>query len=52
LEDVRLTKEIYEYGCQSKKVLFQSNKDWKVHEVAVEWGQADFADATASVGRP
>lgn len=43
LEDVRLTKEIYEYGCQSKKVLFQSNKDWKVHEVAVEWGQADFA---------
>ena len=38
LNDVRLTKEIYEYGCDHKKVLFVSNRDWKSHEVPVKWG--------------
>jgi len=42
LEDVRLTKEIYDFGKQEGKILFQSHKDWKVHEVPVEWGKQTF----------
>ena len=38
LDDVRLTKEIYEYGCKNKKILFTSNRDWQTHEVPVNWG--------------
>lgn len=39
LEDVRLTKEIYEYGCQHGKVLFTSTWDYKTYEVPVNWKQ-------------
>ncbi len=37
LEDVRLTKEIYEYGCREGKVLFTSNWDYKTYEIPVRW---------------
>ncbi len=37
LDDVRLTKEIYEYGCQHGKVLFTSNWDFKTYEIPVSW---------------
>ena len=37
LEDVRLTKEIYEYGCREGKVLFTSTWDYKTYEIPVQW---------------
>jgi DEAD/DEAH box helicase domain-containing protein len=38
LDDVKLTKEIYEYGCQHGKIKFVSNRDWQTREVPVKWG--------------
>jgi DNA polymerase elongation subunit (family B) len=38
LQDVQITKEIYEYGCKHKKIFFLSNRDWQKHEVPVKWG--------------
>lgn len=38
LDDVKITKEIYEYGVQNKKIFFTSNRDWQTHEVKVDWG--------------
>ena len=40
LEDVRLTKEIFEYGCREGKVLFTSNWDYKTYEIPVDWKRA------------
>ena len=37
LDDVRLTKDIYEYGCREGKVLFTSSWDYKTYEVPVAW---------------
>jgi len=37
LDDVRLTKSIYEYGCEHGKVLFTSSWDYKTYEVPVSW---------------
>ncbi len=39
LDDVRLTKEIFEYGIREGKVLFTSNWDYKTYEIAVNWKQ-------------
>ncbi len=39
LDDVRLTKSIYEYGCEHGKVLFTSSWDYKTYEVPVTWKQ-------------
>lgn len=39
LDDVRLTKEIYEYGIKHGKILFTSNRDWQTREVPVTWGK-------------
>lgn len=38
LDDVRLTKEIYEYGIQHGKISFISNRDYQTYEVPVSWG--------------
>lgn len=40
LEDVRLTKEVFEYGCRTGKVLFTSSWDYKTYEIPVNWKQA------------
>lgn len=40
LEDVRLTKEIFEYGCREGKILFTSSWDYKTYEIPVAWTQA------------
>jgi DEAD/DEAH box helicase domain-containing protein len=40
LEDVRLTKEIFEYGCKKGKVLFTSNWDYKTYEIPVQWQES------------
>lgn len=39
LQDVQITKEIYEYGCQNKKIRFLSNRDWQTRDVPVNWGK-------------
>jgi len=39
LDDVRITKELYEYGQNTGKVFFLSNRDWQTHEVPVKWGE-------------
>ena len=40
LDDVRLTKQIYDYGNEHKKVFYFSNRDFSVHEIPVDWGDA------------
>ena len=40
IDDVRLTKDIYEYGLKHGKISFVSNRDYQTHEVAVSWGDA------------
>ncbi|MCB9799442.1 MAG: ribonuclease H-like domain-containing protein [Candidatus Omnitrophica bacterium] len=37
LDDVRLTKEVYEYGCREGKIFFTSNWDYKTYEIPVQW---------------
>lgn len=36
-DDVRLTREIYEVGCNTGKVLFTSTWDYKTYEIPVNW---------------
>jgi DEAD/DEAH box helicase domain-containing protein len=40
LDDVRLTKEIFEFGCREGKVFFTSTWDYKTYEIPVDWNQA------------
>lgn len=37
LTDVRITKEVYEYGCTHNRVYFISNRDWQKYEVPISW---------------
>jgi len=37
LDDVRLTKEVYEYGCREGKIYFTSSWDYKTYEIPVTW---------------
>jgi len=37
LEDVRITKEVFEYGCREGKILFTSTWDFKTYEIPVNW---------------
>ena len=39
-DDVKITKDIYEYGLKNGKVLFISNRDYQTHEVPIAWGDA------------
>lgn len=40
LDDVRLTRDLYEYGKKHHHVLFTSKYDGKVHSIPVPWGGA------------
>jgi DEAD/DEAH box helicase domain-containing protein len=40
IDDVRITKDLYEYGLQHGKIYFVSNRDYQTHEVSVSWGNA------------
>lgn len=40
LTDVRITKDLFEYGKVHQKVYFISNRDWKKYEIPVQWGDA------------
>lgn len=35
--DVRLTKEVYEYGRENAKIFFTSSWDYKTYEIPVSW---------------
>ena len=37
MNDVRLTKDIYEYGNANGKVFFRSIKDFQIHEILLSW---------------
>jgi hypothetical protein len=37
---VRLTKNVYEYGCREGKIYFTSTWDFKTYEIPVNWKQA------------
>jgi len=39
LDDVRITKAIFDYGLKHKKVHFFSNRDFMNHEVDLDWSQ-------------
>jgi DEAD/DEAH box helicase domain-containing protein len=39
-DDVRITKDVYEYGAKHGKILFISNRDYQTHEVPVNWANA------------
>lgn len=52
LEDVRLTKEIYEYGCQAGKVLFTSSWDYKTYEIPVQWKETTAHLMTKDAEKP
>ena len=40
MDDVKITKDIYEYGLKHGKVFFISNRDYQTHEVPISWGNA------------
>ena len=40
IDDVRITKDVYEYGLKHGKISFVSNRDYQTHEVPVDWGGA------------
>lgn len=37
LDDVRLTKEVYDYGRANGKIFFTSSWDYKTYEIPVSW---------------
>ena len=40
MDDVRITKDLYEYGIKHGKISFISNRDYQTHEVLVSWANA------------
>ena len=38
LDDVRLTRDVYEYGKKNGHILFESRGDGKIHSIPVSWG--------------
>lgn len=40
LDDVRITKQVFDYGLKHKRILFYSNRDFMTHEVEIDWGWA------------
>ena len=39
MDDVRLTKNVYDFGCREGKVYFTSTWDFKTYEIPVNWKQ-------------
>ncbi len=40
IDDVRITKDLYEYGLKHGKIYFVSNRDYQKYEVAINWSNA------------
>lgn len=51
LDDVRLTRDLYDYGKKNGHVLFESYVDRKVHSIPVAWQGAAAEPAAAVVAR-
>jgi len=41
LDDVRLTRDVYEYGKKNGHILFESRSDGKIHSIPVDWGRGE-----------
>lgn len=52
MNDVRLTKDIYEYGKAHGKVFFRSFKDNKIYPIPVSWGQIQLQEKPVVSGFP
>ncbi len=39
IDDVRITKDVYDYGLKNGKIMFISNRDYQTHEVPMDWGR-------------
>lgn len=39
LDDVRLTRNVYDYGCREGKIFFTSTWDFKTYEIPVDWAK-------------
>ncbi len=48
LNDVKLTKDIYDYGCRENRVYFISNRDWKKYEIPIAWNSSEEAKKVTS----
>lgn len=48
LNDVRLTRDLYEYGKRCGHVLFESYADGKTHPIPVSWGEASLKSTLSS----
>lgn len=51
LDDVRLTRDLYEYGKKNGHILFESYIDHKVHSIPVAWGAPVTEPPVAVVAR-
>lgn len=40
IDDVKITREVYEYGIKHSSIKFTSNRDYQTYEVPVSWGNA------------
>ncbi len=39
LDDVRITKDVFEYGRKHSRVFFKSERDFQTYEIPVTWGE-------------
>jgi DEAD/DEAH box helicase domain-containing protein len=37
IDDVKITKDVYEYGLKNEKIHFVSNRDYQTYEVPIKW---------------
>lgn len=51
LDDVRLTRDLYDYGKKNGHILFESYVDHKTHSIPVSWQTAAVEPAAAVVAR-
>jgi len=51
LDDVRLTRDLYDYGKKNSHVLFESFVDRKIHSIPVSWNTVSPAPVAALVAR-
>lgn len=51
LDDVRLTRDLYDYGKKNGHVLFESFVDRKIHSIPVSWQAGAIEPAAAVVAR-
>ncbi|MCG3175135.1 MAG: hypothetical protein MOGMAGMI_00057 [Candidatus Omnitrophica bacterium] len=52
MDDVKITKDLFEYGLKHGSIKFISNRDYQTHEVPMDWGRAvrDLQDKKKAAG--